>query len=417
MTLTNPPAHRRLLLFSSSFPFGRGETFLAAEMRFLEEAFDEIIVISNDISSPQTWPVGPKVRCERMSYELSASEKIRALGGIFQPAVLLELRSSWRRSPGVPFKRVFATVLSSWAKARRFANRAATIAAERPDSMVCAYSYWANDMAVAAASARVRGVVQRAITRAHGWDIYSSRPEVGLLPFRDYLSRNLDAILFVSQNGRDFFDSAVSGGRALREVVPLGTAQLAEGPQGRGEPFTIVSCSALIPLKRIELLARAVVSSEVPVRWTHVGDGPERVGIERICSSAPSNVRVEFTGHLAPEEVIRTWRRLKPAALINVSSSEGVPVSMMEAMSLGIPVIGTPVGGVPEIVTHGLNGHLLNESPTPLEIADVIQRFAEMPHATVEALAAGAWRTWNEKYRADANFRRLVTNLDPTKPR
>ena len=89
---------------------------------------------------------------------------------------------------------------------------------------------------------------------------------------------------------------------------------------------------------------------------------------------------------------------------------------MMEAMSLGIPVIGTSVGGVPEIVGDGVNGHLLPKDPTASEIADAIDRFAEMPPATFEALAAGAWRTWHEKYRAETNFRRLVTILDPTKP-
>lgn len=412
-----PPGHRRLLLFSSSFPFGRGEPFLAAELPFLEEAFDEIVIFSNDVSSPQTWPVGPRVRCVRIPYEISRFEKLAALRGLVNPAVRQELRSSRRRAPALPFKRVVAAVLSSWAKAQKFGRLAARVVAESPGATVCAYSYWANDMAVTAAFARAHGVVHRAITRAHGWDVYSSRPEVGILPFRDHLAHNLDAVLFVSEDGRNFFDASVKGGRALRDVVRLGTAMRAEYPQGRGNPFTIVSCSALIPVKRIELLARAIVSAGMPVQWTHVGDGPGRMEIERICSSLPPGVSMELTGHLSAEDVIRTWRRLRPSALVNVSSSEGIPVSMMEAMSLGIPVIGSRVGGVPEIVTHGINGYLLSADPTPAEIVDAIKLISEVPPETFQKLAAGAWRTWNENFRADANFRKLIGILDPARER
>jgi glycosyltransferase involved in cell wall biosynthesis len=412
--VTSSSTYRRLLLLSSSFPYGRGEPFLAAEIPFLEEAFDEIIIVSNDVSSSQTWSVGPKIRCERISYEISWFEKLAALRGLFDPSVWPELRATRRRETAVSFNRTASMALSSWAKARKFARRATQIAAEQPGSTVCAYSYWANDMAVAVALARASGIVHRGIARAHGWDVYSSRRGGGVLPFRDYLAHNLDAILFVSEDGRASFNSSVPAGRALREVVHIGTVQRSDGPQGRGEPFTIVSCSVLIPLKRVNLLARAIASCSFPIRWTHVGDGPELAEIRRICASAPSNATIDLPGWLSGEEVIRTWRRLKPSALVNVSSSEGVPVSMMEAMSLGIPVIGTNVGGVSEIVTHGVNGHLLSEDPSPVEIAGAIQLFAEMSQQRFDIVSEAAWRTWHGKFRAETAFRRLTDFLVPS---
>lgn len=415
-TLTKRPARRLLLLYTASFPFGRSDPFLASELPFLEEAFDEIVIISNDTSSARALPVGSNVSCERIPYQLSPLEKLLAVRGIFEVPVFRELRSSRRRHREIPTGRQVAAILSTWAKARKFGRRTAQIAAARPGWTTFAYSYWANDMAVAAAYARASGMTHRAVARAHGWDVYSSRPEVGFLPFRAYLGDHLDALLFVSKDGRDFFDASVKGGRAIREVVRLGTPPLSKGPQGRGESFTIVSCSALIPLKRIELLARALVSCSFKVRWTHVGDGPCRTEIEGICSSAPANVSVDLVGQLAPEDVIQTWRRLKPSALINVSSSEGVPVSMMEAMSLGIPVIGTDVGGVREIVTPEVNGHLLSKDPTPQEIVGAIRKFVDMPSATHDTLAAGAWRTWSEEYRDETNFRKLAAMLDPSRP-
>ena len=68
---------------------------------------------------------------------------------------------------------------------------------------------------------------------------------------------------------------------------------------------------------------------------------------------------------------------------INVSSSEGIPVSIMEVMSFGIPVIGTNVGGVSELVNQE-NGHLLSANPAAQEIVSVIEKFQQLSNEDKE---------------------------------
>lgn len=63
---------------------------------------------------------------------------------------------------------------------------------------------------------------------------------------------------------------------------------------------------------------------------------------------------------------------------INVSSSEGLPVSIMEACSFGIPIIATNVGGTAEIVQAGVNGILLKEQFETEVLKQAILRFAGM---------------------------------------
>jgi len=402
---------RLLVLFSSSFPFGQAETFLAAEFPKLEAAFDDVVVICNDISSVRTWTTGANVSCERIPYEISFIEKLLALRGLFVPIVWREFEAIRTRHPAAEPRLVLSTVLTSWAKAAKFCRRVALIASSHPGVSVYGYSYWANDTAVAVALARKRGLLQRAVSRAHGWDVYTSRSEVGFLPFRGFLADHLDSLVFVSADGRRFFEASVGSGRATREVIPLGTAQESQGPQGKAELFTIGSCSSLIPLKRVDLLAKAVMNFGRPIRWVHVGDGPERSKIEAICARRPPGVEIELTGHLLHHEVIETWRRFRPAAFVNVSASEGVPVSMMEAMSLGIPVIGTSVGGVPEIVEAGVNGSLLVAEPTQAEVAAALSSFADLSTAAFERLSEGAWRTWHDRFHARVNFARFVAHL------
>jgi glycosyltransferase involved in cell wall biosynthesis len=94
-----------------------------------------------------------------------------------------------------------------------------------------------------------------------------------------------------------------------------------------------------------------------------------------------------------------------------VSSSEGVPVSIMEAFSYGIPVIATAVDGNPEIVEDGYNGFLLSANPCKEDVIQCIQRFMAMDGAEKHRLAENARNTWNEKYNAEVNFSRFAKEL------
>lgn len=57
---------------------------------------------------------------------------------------------------------------------------------------------------------------------------------------------------------------------------------------------------------------------------------------------------------------------------MNMSTVEGVPVSIMEAISFDIPVVATKVGGTPDIVIDGKSGKLVSENPTEQEVADAL---------------------------------------------
>ena len=92
--------------------------------------------------------------------------------------------------------------------------------------------------------------------------------------------------------------------------------------------------------------------------------------------------------------------------LVNTSSSEGIPVSMMEAMARGVPVIGTDVGGVREILAEDW---LMDADPTPEQVAGFIAERADAVKdpAVREEMAARI----AERYDADANYRRFIATL------
>lgn len=400
---------KTLILLTSSYPYGEGETFVANEMPHLASRFDRIVVLTNDIRSRQAHEVPPSVTCVRRSYELSGWEKVLSLRGLFSPEVWREIRQVRARYRLPLDRKNLATLLVSWQKAGMFARLLRTLGGTDPDTEVHAYSYWANDMAVAAALARRLGWVNRACCRAHGWDVYMDR--TGYLPFREFLATRLDRILFVSEDGQRHFESVLGRSYPSLAVARLGTPPTSPAPVARLRPFTVVSCSALIPLKRVELMAQALQLVTSEVRWVHVGDGPTRGAVEAACRGLPGRVRVELRGGMPNADVLALYQELRPSVFLNVSRTEGLPVSMMEAMSEGVPVMATDVGGVREIVVHGSNGVLLPADPTPGKLASALDRFAALPEAEHARHARAAWETWSTRFNADRNYRSFLSLL------
>jgi glycosyltransferase involved in cell wall biosynthesis len=99
-----------------------------------------------------------------------------------------------------------------------------------------------------------------------------------------------------------------------------------------------------------------------------LGDGVERAAVLAAASLLPAHVDWELPGHLDNRDVLRFYERNHVAALLSLSVSEGLPVSMMEAQSFGIPVVAVGVHGVPEIVNE-TTGVLLAPSAGPDDAA------------------------------------------------
>jgi glycosyltransferase involved in cell wall biosynthesis len=147
------------------------------------------------------------------------------------------------------------------------------------------------------------------------------------------------------------------------------------------------------------------------VTWIHIGDGPSRASVERVVSRLSGSVQVELPGLLPNAEVLNTYRERKPSLFVNLSDSEGMPVSIMEAMSAGVPVIATAVGGVPEMVAHRKNGLLLQPDPDPSEVGAAIEHFVDMGEEDYRTCARAAWSSWNAEFNAAVNYPRFVADV------
>ncbi len=136
------------------------------------------------------------------------------------------------------------------------------------------------------------------------------------------------------------------------------------------DKMIIGSAGRLFPVKDFSLMvdiANIVVPQSNAIDFVLAGDGPERPMLEAKAMEYGLQNRFSFLGHL--DNMSTFYRSLD--VYINTSVHEGIPMSVLEAMSHSLPVVAPKVGGFPEIVEHGVNGYLVNNR-SPDVFADLI---------------------------------------------
>ncbi len=123
-----------------------------------------------------------------------------------------------------------------------------------------------------------------------------------------------------------------------------------------------------------------------------------------------SSVEFLFTGNLTHKDVLNFYAQNQVDLFLNVSASEGIPVSIMEAMSYGIPTIATNVGGTSELV-NTTNGFLLGVNEVEEKLAKTIESFLTLDEAKMLWLRNNARQTITDNFNAQNNYPNFIKQL------
>ncbi len=133
-------------------------------------------------------------------------------------------------------------------------------------------------------------------------------------------------------------------------------------------PARVLTVGRLVEKKGIEYGLRAVAqvtAQNIPLHYTIVGDGPLRTSLQELARSLGISEHVTFLGSRPQHEVLELVRQahifLAPSVTDTTGDQEGIPVSLMEAMATGLPVVSSFHSGIPELVDHGVSGLLAPE--------------------------------------------------------
>jgi glycosyltransferase involved in cell wall biosynthesis len=140
---------------------------------------------------------------------------------------------------------------------------------------------------------------------------------------------------------------------------------------------------------------------QVKIEWTHIGDGEQWSILNSEKANAPENCKINFLGAKSNNDVHAYYASNPVDLFVNLSTQEGTPVSIMEAISYGVPILATAVGGNKEVIDHGA-GVLLSENPKADEIVSKILGLIE--NKDYIALRKDSYKVWNSYYNSERNY-------------
>ena len=176
----------------------------------------------------------------------------------------------------------------------------------------------------------------------------------------------------------------------------------------------IIHVSNFRPVKRVSDLVYAmaiVTKEESKAKLTLVGDGPDRHGVEQLIDRLGLHGNVKLTGFRSD---IPNLMRCSDIGVL-CSETESAPLTLLEGMSTGLPMVATNVGGVLEIIDDGKNG-LLVPPKHPEELAQAIIRLYRDKKLR-RRLGERARKTILERYTAEKVVNQYLETFESVKPR
>jgi glycosyltransferase involved in cell wall biosynthesis len=351
---------KNLILISNYFPEKGKETFLVEELPFLAKYFEKVIIFTlkptkNHINIPTNVTI------------TNVLDRIVTKRGKFKYLILnwvscLKALSLEKKKGGLSLLLKYGVQSQRLESFLKEHNMIIT------DSLY--YSYWLDEGAAILALLKEKRKKVKFISRAHGYDLYEEDYPNGLPYFYNYALSKINKIYFISENGKEYFKENHKTNIPL-EVSKLGTKDSGMGPL-KGKEIVIATCSSIIPLKRLNLLAESLTKLKFSkVVWHHHGDGPLKIEVLDIVSNFP-NIETHFHGQVANESLMEFYKITYISLFVNVSRTEGLPVSLIEAASFGIPLLATNVRGTKEICTNK-TGILVDSSINAEDLAKQIE--------------------------------------------
>lgn len=349
----------RLLFFTHMYPYGSWETFIENEIAYLSGAFDEIVIL------PWTGKGMPKrevpPNCNVLPPMLK-NDRDTLIKGIFCLAPIgYFIRKFFSEKAYTSFGRCRKFITASIFCRALLSNKSFKQVNEsfKDDTI---YFYWGTGTAFVLPFIKNK---RHKVVRFHGGDLYIERRKNHYIPFRKEVYSNLTKAVYISREGLEYARRMYSSIPFQSCVSYLGTPDHGlPSPERTDHRIHLLSCSSVIPVKRIHLILESLkLIRDLPIVWSHIGSGALWQELSAQTKDLPENITVNLPGQFTYPEVIRYYQTHPVDLFINVSSSEGIPVSIMEAISFNIPVLATRVGGTPEIVNENV-GILLNSSFT-----------------------------------------------------
>ena len=268
-------------------------------------------------------------------------------------------------------------------------------------SPIIVYAYWADNLLTTACIMKQLYKPCKIVSRAHGFEIFEEQTKYHVVPFRKFQSRFSDKIFADSKKGY----SHLLQKQPLSNIFTssyVGTIDNGMAVFNENKIFTIITCSHIRNVKRLHLMSDILEHISFPIIWNMIGIGSDFELVKLTNSKLPKHIVINYIGNLTNKEVLNFYKTHHANLFISLSYSEGLPVSMMEALSFGIPIMSTDVGGCSEICNDN-TGILIPKDFDAKKVADKITEFKNSKKNNLE-FRNQCKDYWKINFNAETNY-------------
>ncbi|MBX3165252.1 MAG: glycosyltransferase [Bacteroidetes bacterium] len=359
---------KTLCFFTANYPYGTGETFIENELYFIAPHFEKVYLFhKNKTDAHRSIPKN----VELIYIEPPINSKLVAVKNLFLLLSFLFQELFFSRQKQLFISNIKYN-LNHFLNCIYYAEQIKNKLSLDIRQNAVFYSYWFFDWNLSLSILKKRNRIKHNVTRAHGFDLYENNGKPNYLPVRKFCLQHTDKVFVISKTGEEYLKHLYPKFSDKIFCSRLGTKDYGVNPISNSNTVHIVSCSNVIEVKRLHLIIKILKNVTAKIIWTHFGDGKLLEEIKQKAKELPNNVQVNFKGRQTQQEIFDFYTKAPVDIFINVSESEGIPVSIMEAISFGIPVIATDVGGISEII-NTQTGWLIAKEFDANEVANYVQ--------------------------------------------
>jgi N-acetyl sugar amidotransferase len=413
-----------LFFATNSFPYGKGEPLVSNQIKYLSKDFDRIIIISSDMEHELSYDLPSNVEHHRVSFKLSFFHKFFGLLNIYSKYIREEKQFlKENQKVNVDFS-ILKVMLNSFSIGKRYRSffKQFIRANQLEQEQLFFHSYWCTESVIGFCLLKNKYPNAKMDSRFHAYDLYLERHKPNYLPFRKLIMERLDKLIFISDQGKNYFlkvyKDAVDERKLIINRLGVNFIESTEVKKEKThlEEMRLVTCSSLIDLKRIDLVIRALSEvKNVQIEWIHFGNGPLAESLEKLAVELLGdklNIKFNFYGFIDNDNLQKYYHTNYVDLFLNTSKYEGVPISIMEAMSYKIPCVATNVGGVSEIV-NSENGYLLPVDFDIKQLVEIIEQYSKLSKEEKKQKSESAYLTWKTKYNGLENYKALINEILP----
>lgn len=390
-----------LVLFTRSYPFGNGEEFIHEEVLQLSNYFEKIHIIPLEKTGKiRSIPFNVSIinlnfkelsKINKADYFLFFLLTISNIRYFFQNNFIIQLSS---------LKSFFlkSYLVTDWINKHDI----------NYIKGVVFYSYWFDEWATILSILKKKKIIEDFISKIHGFDLYEFRYKSNKIPFRKFQLKHVLKLFFISQDGMNYLTMKYPKFSKKYFVSYLGSKDFGELNHNFSDVVTILTVSRIDHNKQLLLLIEILKKVNTKIVWIHYGSGSLQNEFLDKSLTLPKNVSLNFKGQKDHDEMMYDIIKQNIDVFLNVSKHEGLPVSMMEVLSLGIPIFATDVGGVREIVNDEIG--ILYEQERIFDIVSDLNSF-KVSKFNDEKTRKSCRKVWENNFDSRINYRIFASKL------